>query len=323
MKICIYGAGAIGGFLGVRLAQAGHDVSMIARGDHLAALRDKGCTLESGGERVTVHPECSDDPATLGPHDFVVVAVKAPALPSVLSAIGPLLGPETAVVTAMNGIPWWFFDGFGMDGRVRADWLDPDGSLAAAVPSGRIIGCVVHAGASVPEPGLIRHAADDRFLLGEASGEQTDRCRALADAITEAGLRGVMVDDIRREIWIKLLGNFNFGAISVLTGATNEQIATDPGIRKLCVETFEEAARVGLALGLEPGMDAEERIDLGGSLGAFKTSMLQDFTRGRPLEIDTITRPVSEFGRQLGIPTPQCDALLALLSQSARLAGLH
>lgn len=323
MKICIYGAGAIGGFLGVKLAQAGHTVSMIARGAHLAALREKGCTLESGGERVTVNPACTGDPADVGPQDFVVVSVKAPALPSVLSAVAPLLAPHTAVVTAMNGVPWWFFDGFETDRPVHADWLDPDGTLASAAPTDRVIGCVVHAGASVPEPGLIRHAADDRFLLGEASGRDTERCRDLAAAITEAGLRGITVDDIRREIWLKLLGNFNFGAISVLTGATNEQIAGDPAIRKLCIDTFEEAARVGRALGLEPGMSARERVDLGGSLGAFKTSMLQDFTRGRPLEIDTIVRPISEFGRQLGIATPQCDALLALLSQAARLKGLY
>lgn len=323
MKICIYGAGAIGGFLGVRLAQAGHAVSMIARGEHLAALREKGCTLDSGGERVTVHPACTDDPGDLDPQDFVVVSVKAPALPSVLSAVAPLLGPDTAIVTAMNGVPWWFFDGFETDRPVHADWLDPDGALAAAASTDRVIGCVVHAGASVPEPGLIRHAADDRFLLGEASRQNTERCRNLAAAVTEAGLRGIVADDIRREIWLKLLGNFNFGAISVLTGATNEQIAGDPAIRELCIETFEEAARVGRALGLEPGMSACERVDLGGSLGAFKTSMLQDFTRGRPLEIDTIVRPISEFGRQLGVATPQCDALLALLSQVARLKGLY
>lgn len=324
MRICIYGAGAIGGVLGAKLALAGHDVAMVARGAHLAAMREGGCRLESGGETVTTRPVCTDDPAELGPQDYVVVTVKAPALPSVLPALAPLLGPETAVVTAMNGLPWWFFDGLGgpHDGR-RLDCLDPDGALAAAVPSERIIGCVLHIAASVPEPGLIRHVADDRFLLGEPSGEKTGRATRLAEAITEAGLSGIQVDNIRQEYWTKLLGNFNFGPISVLTGGTNEQVAFDPGIRKLCFTTMEEAIDVGTKLGLESGMSPEERIDLGGSLGAFKTSMLQDFERGRPMEIDTIVRSVVELGQIVDQPTPVSEAVLALLSQKARLAGLY
>lgn len=324
MKVCIYGAGAIGGVLGAKLSLAGHDVALVARGPHLAAMREGGCRLESGGETVTTHPTCTDDPAELGPQDYVVVTVKAPALPAVLPGLAPLLGPETAVVTAMNGLPWWFFDGLGgpHEGR-RLACLDPDGTLASAVPSSRIIGCVLHIAASVPEPGLIRHVADDRFLLGEPSREKTERTSKLATAITDAGLGGIEVDDIRQEYWTKLLGNFNFGPISVLTGGTNEQIAFDPEIRKLCFTTMEEAVRVGEKLGLESGMSPKERIDLGGSLGAFKTSMLQDFERNRPMEIDTIVRSVVELGQIVDQPTPVSEAVLALLSQKARLAGLY
>lgn len=324
MKICIVGAGAVGGFVGVMLARAGHEVSLVARGAHLAAMRAGGVRLETGGKTLTAHPAVSDDPAAFGPQDIVILSVKAPALCDVARRIGPLLGPETPVVTAMNGLPWWFFTGFAHEfgDRVPA-CIDPDGALAASIAIKRIIGCVVHLGCSVPEPGVIRHGAGNHLILGEPSGEASERAEGLAVALTGAGFGAAVSPRIRQDYWLKLLGNFNFGPVSVLTGATNEEIASDPGVRQFLAATMAEAIRVGERFGLEPGMSIEERIDLGAALGAFKTSMLQDFAKGRPLEIDTIVKVVAEMGAIAGEPTPMVDAMLALLAQKARLAGLY
>jgi 2-dehydropantoate 2-reductase len=324
MKICIFGAGSIGGVIGGVLAQAGHDVSLIARGAHLDALRANGCTVETGGQTFTVRPDCSDNPADFGPQDFVVVAVKAPAMPSVAARIAPLLGPDTAVVPAMNGIPWWFFDGFpegGLDISLPA--LDPDGALAAVISTGRVIGCVVHMGSLVPEPGFIRHVADNRLILGEASGGLSDRLQAFAAAFDGTALNATATENLRQEIWLKLLGNFNFAPVSSLTGATNGEIGADASLRKLCADLFEEAAEAGRRIGLEPGITADERTTMGASLGAFRTSMLQDFDKSRPPEIDAIVGSVVEIGRATGTPMPVAEAVLALVAQKARGLGLY
>ena len=324
MKICIYGAGSIGGVVGGVLAQAGHDVSLIARGAHLQALKAKGCTVETGGQSFTVNTPCSDNPADFGPQDYVVVAVKGPAMPSIAAGIAPLLGPDTAVVPAMNGIPWWFFDGFPADGPdIRLPALDPDGALAAAVSTDRMIGCVVHMGCLVPEPGVIRHVADNRLILGEAKGGLSDRLRAFVAAFDGTPLDATATGELRQEIWLKLLGNFNFAPVSSLTGATNGEIGADPGLRKLCADLFEEAAEAGRRIGLKPGMTADERTIMVASLGDFRTSMLQDFDKSRPPEIDAIVGAVVEIGRATGTPMPVSESVLALVAQKARGLGLY
>ena len=324
MKICVYGAGAIGGLIGGVLAETGHDVSLIARGAHLAALRDRGLAVETSGMTIEVRPVVTDNPADLGPQDVVVVAVKAPAMALVAAGIGPLLGSETIVMPAMNGIPWWFFDGFPENGpEIALPALDPDGALAAAVPTHRVIGCVVHLGALVPEPGRVRHVADNRLILGEAKGGLSDRLCGLVEAFAPTPLSGLSTDNLRQEIWLKLLGNFNFAPVSSLTGATNGEIGADPGLRRLCADMFEEAAEAGRRIGLSPGMTADERTDLGASLGNFRTSMLQDFDKSRPPEIDAIVGAVAAVGRATGVPMPCTDAVLALVSAKARGLGLY
>src|SRR5690242_13162186 len=202
MRVCVFGAGAIGGFVGGMLANAGHEVSLLARGEHLAALRANGLTVETGGRKLPVsRPRVSDNPADLGPQDFVIVAVKGPALPSVLRTIGPLLGPETAVVFALNGIPWWFFSGLSGPNSGRAlKSVDPDGTLAAGLAPQRIIGCVVHIGCSVPAPGVIRHASGDLFIIGEALGGESERCRTLARAFKDAGMTCDLSPRIQQDI---------------------------------------------------------------------------------------------------------------------------
>ncbi len=330
MKVCVFGAGAVGGVMGGLLAAAGAEVSLIARGAHLEALRRDGCKVDAGGRRFHTHPVCADDPAGLGPQDYVILSVKAPGLAAAAERIAPLLGPETAVVTAMNGVPWWFFDGFPpahapapAPAPVSLPWLDPGGRIARAIPFRRVVGCVIHLGAVVPEPGVVRLVSGDRVILGEPGGEPSARVRALADALAPTLLAAETAADVRHEIWLKLLGNFNFGPIAALTGATNGEIGADPGLRALCAATYEEAARAGARLGLHPGMSADERIDLGAALGDFKTSMLQDFERRRPPEIDAILRAVADVGAAVGEPTPLTRALLALAAQKARGLGIY
>jgi 2-dehydropantoate 2-reductase len=324
MRICIYGAGAIGGYLGAMLAEAGHAVSLVARGEHLKALRANGLTLEIGGRTLKSRPAASADPAELGPQDHVIVSVKAPALPSVVRSIAPLLGPETAVITALNGIPWWFFHGFGgaHDGRSLTS-VDPDGTLGRSLEPRRIIGCVVHAGCSVPSPGVIRHASGDLFIIGEPAGGASARCQTLQQAIVDAGLRCDISPRIQQAVWMKLLGNMSMGPLSVLTNGTLAGMARDPGTRKVSADMMAEAIAVGRHFGLEPGMSIEERIDLGARLGEFKTSMLQDFEKGRPMELDTFLAAVVEMARLASVATPTIETVQALTLHKARQAGLY
>lgn len=324
MKICIYGAGAIGGFVAALLARQGEaEVSVIARGPHLEAIRANGLTLEYDGETFTTPVTASDDPSAIGPQDVVVLTVKTTALPSVAPALGPLLRDDTTIVTAQNGIPWWFFHGFGDHDGKKLTTVDPDGVLAAAIPAERLVGCVLHIGCSVPAPGVIRHAAQNRFILGEPDGTESERASAISALFAAAGIGAEVSTAIQQETWIKLLGNMTFAPISLLTGGTNDQIADDPAIRQLCIHMMEDARRVGEAYGLEPGMPAGERVDLGGNLKGFRTSMLQDFDAGRPVELDSIVAAVIEMGDLAGEATPTIDAVYGLAAQKARLAGLY
>ena len=323
MKLCIVGAGSIGGFIAALMAEAGHEVSVVARGAHLDAIRDGGLRLDFEGRRITAAVEASDDPADLGPHDCVIVAVKAPSLPGILPVLGPLLGPETPVVTAMNGIPWWMFDGFGDHDGLTLRTVDGDGALARFGNRERLVGCVIHIACDVPEPGLIRHNKLNRFILGEPDGTLSSRVTGLADAMTAAGIGTEATARIQQEVWIKLLGNLPFAPISMITGAINDVLAATPDIRRLMLDMFEEAAAVGMHFGLEPGMTAEARIDLGGSLAGFKTSTRQDYEQGRPVELDVIVNAVREMGDIAGIDTPTIDIVYALAAQKAAIAGLY
>lgn len=324
MKICIVGAGAIGGFLGVRLADSGHDVSLLARGAHLAALRSNGAKLVTSEGETMVRVAASDDPADFGPQDYVVITVKTPSLPAVVPHLEPLLADDTAVVSAMNGIPWWFCQ--QLEGPLKGRHLksiDPDGMLAAALSAERVMGCVVHAGASVSEPGVIRHAAGDLFIVGEPDGVSKPRTAALAAAITGSGLTGRVSDSIHTEIWTKLIGNMGMGPISALTKLTLAGIANDSDARPIAVAMMEEAIAIGARIGLHMDMSAEARVDLGAELGEFKPSILQDLEKGRPMEIDALIGVVAELGQLVDVATPTIDTVLALQRAQARFAGLY
>ncbi len=323
MKLCIVGAGAVGGFVAALLADAGQDVSVVARGAHLEAIRDGGLRLDFEGRRVTARVEASDNPADLGSQDAVIVAVKAPALPAVLPMLETLLGPETPIVTAMNGIPWWMFDGFGVHDGLTLRSVDGDGALARFGNRERLIGCVIHTACEVPEPGLIQHNSQNRFILGEPDGTLSARVTGLVGAMASAGIGAETTAEIQQEVWIKLLGNLPFAPVSMITGAINDVMAGTPDIRRLMLDMFEEGATVGRHFGLDPGMTPEARIDLGGSLAGFKTSTRQDFEQGRPVELDVIVNAVREMGDIAGIDTPTVDIVYALAAQKAAIAGLY
>lgn len=323
MRICIYGAGAIGGYLGVQLALAGEDVTLIARGPHLEAMRAHGVKLLIEGDERVAHPSCTDDPAEAGEQDYVIVTLKAHSAPRVVDAMQPLLGPETAVVSAVNGVPWWYFyrlEGPWEDRRLES--VDPGDVQWNGIGPQRAIGCVVYPATEVVEPGVIRHLDGDRFTLGEPSGEKTERVQALARALIGAGLRAP-VRRIRDEIWVKLWGNLSFNPISALTLATLDVVATDAGTRAVSKAMMLEAQEIGEKLGVRFPVDVERRIDGAAAVGAHRTSMLQDLERGRAMEIDALVTAVQEMGRLVGVPTPTIDVVLALVRQRGHVAGVY
>lgn len=324
MKVCIYGAGAIGGMLGYHLAASGAEVTLIARGPHLKAMQEKGLTYISGDKDETVAVRAVATPAEAGPQDYVLLTLKAPAVAGIAEAMAPLLGPETAVVTAQNGIPWWYFYKHGgpLDGR-RLESVDPGGRLWALIPPERCLGCVVYPSAEIEAPGRVRHGYGNRFMLGEPDGSQSPRAKALSKLLTQSGLKAPVRPKIRDDIWVKLWGNLSFNPVSALTGGTLEQIASDPGTRAVIAGMMAESERVATSLGVAFGIDIETRIGWAGDLGAHKTSMLQDLELGRPMEIDALLGAVVELGRLAQQPTPLCDAILALVVQRARLKGCY
>ncbi len=322
MKLCVYGAGAIGGYLGVELCLSGTDVTLIARGPHLAAMREHGLTLRIGDEERVAHPRLTDDPAEAGPQDFVLVTVKAHAAAAIAGGMAPLLGPDTAVVTAMNGVPWWYF--YALPGEWenrRLESVDPGGAQWDKIGPERAIGCVVYPACEVVAPGVVRHIAGDRFLLGEPDGSRSERATALSKALTAAGFKSPVRPRIRDEIWMKLWGNLCFNPISVLTGGTLEQMATDPDTIAVARAMMLEAQAIGERLGVRFGLDVDKRIAGAAAVGAHRTSMLQDLELGRPLEIDALVTAVQEIGRMVGVATPAIDIVLGLVRQRARLAG--
>lgn len=328
MKVCVYGAGAIGGYLGVMLARSGVDVTLIARGAHLAAMKENGLRLklsaEMGGEEMVARPRCTDDPREAGPQDYVIIALKAHSVPGVVDAMQPLLGPETAVVTAVNGIPWWYFH--GLDGPYRdrrLESVDPGGRQWDGIGPERAIGCVVYPATEVVAPGVIEHVEGDRFTLGEPSGEKTPRVERLSAALIAAGLKAPVRPRIRDEIWVKLWGNLSFNPISALTHATLDVIATHPDSQPVARAMMLEAQAIAEALGVRFGIGVDKRIAGAAAVGAHKTSMLQDLERGRPMEIDALAGSVQEMGRLVGIPTPTIDTVLGLVRLRARMAGCY
>ncbi len=323
MKICIYGAGAIGGYLGVQLALAGHEVSLIARGAHLAAMKNQGLRLLIDGEERVAHPLCTDDPREAGPQDFVIVTLKAHSVPAIVEAMEPLLGPETAVVTAVNGVPWWYFYKLaGPFENRQLESVDPGGAQWRAIGPERAIGCVVYPACEVKVPGVIEHLDGDRFSVGEPSGEKTERVKLLSDALIQGGFKAP-IRRIRDEIWVKLWGNLCFNPISALTCSTLDVIATEPGTRQVARAMMLEAKAIGDKLGVRFGVDVEKRMDGAAAVGAHRTSMLQDLERGRPMEIDALVTAVAEMGRLVEVPTPTIDTVLALVQRRGRAAGCY
>jgi 2-dehydropantoate 2-reductase len=325
MKVCIYGAGAIGGYLGGALARVSDgEVTLIARGAHLAAIRQDGLTLIDRDEEYTVHPAATDKPEDVGPQDFVVVSLKAHQAWEAADRMAPLLGPETAVVTCQNGVPWWYFhrlDGPYRDVRLAS--VDPGDRQWNAIGPERAIGCVVYTAAEIKAPGVINNIYGNRFAIGEPSGEVSPRCRQLSEAIQNADLKAPVLDRIRDEIWLKLWGNLCFNPISALTRATLDVVASDPGTRALSRAMMEEAYEIATRHGARFRIDIDQRIDAAARVGAHRTSMLQDVERGRGLEIDALLTAVQEMGRMVTAESPTIDMVLALIQQLGRTQGLY
>jgi 2-dehydropantoate 2-reductase len=324
MKICIYGAGSIGGWMGVRLAHAGHDVSVVARGATLAALNKNGLQLIKDGNTTTARVVASEDSAELGPQDVVIVAVKAPAMASVAAGIGPLLTEDSVVITAMNGVPWWFCDGLGsaFAGK-RLISVDPDGTIAAAIPSSQTVGCVVHASCLQDGPGLIRHHLGNGVIFGEATGKPSERVEKLVQMFTAAGFDASASAQIQRDVWFKLWGNMTMNPISAITGATTDKILGDDLVRGFVTSAMLEAKEIGARFGIPIDQAPEDRHKVTLKLGAMKTSMLQDVLAHKTVELDALVGAVRELGQITGVATPFIDALLGLARLHARTLGLY
>ncbi|WP_136659799.1 2-dehydropantoate 2-reductase [Nitratireductor sp. XY-223] len=324
MKICIFGAGAIGGYLGAKLAASGADVSLVARGPHLEAMRDKGLTLIEDGKTSTAAATASDDPAALGPQDYVIVTLKAHSVPPVVDKMRPLFGDRTTIVSGVNGVPWWYFHKIGgpLEGTRLAS-VDPGNRQWDGFGPDRVLGCVVYPAAEVVEPGTVRHIEGNRFSLGEPDGSKSERALALSKALGAAGLKAPVRPKLRDEIWVKLWGNLSFNPISALTHATLDVLCTDPGTRGVARAMMLEAQAIAEKLGVKFPIDVERRIDGGAAVGAHRTSMLQDLDAKRPMEIDALVRSVQELGRITETPTPTIDTVLALIALRGRVAGLY
>lgn len=326
MRVCIYGAGAIGGLVGGLLARKGDaEISLIARGPHLAAIRENGLTVEGTDETFVIdNIRATDNPAELGPQDYVIIALKAHSVSAIVDQMQPLLGPDTAVVTAQNGVPWWYFYGVeGSDRNKRIKAVDPTGKIWDTIGPERAIGSVVYQAAEVARPGVIAHMAGDRFPVGEPTGERTARVKELSRLLIAAGLKAPVRTDIRSDIWVKLWGNLSFNPISALTGATLNKICENPETRLLAKTMMLEAQAIGESLGIVYPIDVDKRIEGAAGVGAHKTSMLVDLESGRPMEIDALVSSVQELGIITGHKTPTIDTVAALLKQKATLLGCY
>ncbi|MGB1388198.1 MAG: 2-dehydropantoate 2-reductase [Paracoccaceae bacterium] len=324
MKICVFGAGAIGGYMGAKLAQAGADVSLVARGPHLAAMQANGLRLVEESGEITVPVRAEEDPAALGEQDYVIVTLKAHSVPPVVGRMAPLIGENTTVVSGVNGLPWWYFHkhGGGLEGTRLAS-VDPGNVQWDGFGPDRVLGCVVYPAAEVVQPGVVKHIEGSRFSLGEPDGSKSDRALDLSKALSAAGLKAPVRPRLRDEIWVKLWGNLSFNPISALTRATLDVLCTEPGTRGIARAMMVEAQEIAETLGVKFPIDVDRRIDGGAAVGAHRTSMLQDLDAGRPMEIDALVGSVQELGRIVGVTTPTIDMVLALVQQRARVAGLY
>jgi 2-dehydropantoate 2-reductase len=322
MKIAIFGAGAIGGYVGAKLSLAGADVTLIARGPHLEAMQTKGLRLIEGEREIVTHPRCVADSRETGPQEYVILALKAHSITPALDAILPLLGPETAVVTAQNGVPWWYFYKLpGPHENRRLESVDPGGRIWDVIGPQRVIGCVVYPACEIESPGVVRHIEDNRFSLGEPDGSRSERVVALAQTLIGAGLRAPVRTRLRGEIWVKLWGNVALNPLSALTRATLVEICERPALRAFARHVMVEAETVATALGEKMPVGVDARLDGAQDVGEHKTSMLQDLELGRPMEVDALTGAVVELARITGIATPNLDALdgmIRLLAAKAR-----
>jgi 2-dehydropantoate 2-reductase len=322
LRIAIFGAGAIGGLLGARLAASGADVSLVARGPHLAAMRERGLELRAGGTSIITRPRVADNAAELGPQDFVVITLKAHSVAPAVPAMKPLFGPDTAVVWGVNGLPWWYFHALEGPWRdLRLASVDPGNLQWDGIGPERAIGCVVYPAAEVIEPGVIELVEGDRFTLGEPDGSRSERVVKLSEALIAAGFKSPVRPRIRDEIWIKLWGNLSFNPISALTSATLDAIVGDRETRAIARAMMVEAQTIAERLGIRFPISVDKRIEGAGAIGAHKTSMLQDLERGRPIEIGALVEAVRELGTITGVPTPTIDIVAGLLRLRARVAG--
>ena len=323
--ICIYGLGAIGGLLAARLAASGHSVSAIARSATRDIVNEDGLHWTEGGIERTVPIRATDDPRDLGPQDLVILSVKTTALPEIAARISPLIGPTTTVLSAMNGIPWWFMHGLGRapNGLTLAR-VDPAGVLSKAVAPSLVVGCVTHLSAAVATPGRVQHVAGNRLIVGEpTSGPETARARAVYDLLVHAGFEVELTPSIQQEIWFKLWGNMTVNPVSLLTAATGDLMLDDPLVRAFMSRCMVEASALGSRLGLPIYADPEARHAVTRKLGAFKTSMLQDVEGGKQVELDALLGVVIDLARQLEVDTPNLDALFGLARMRASQLGLY
>ncbi|MEW6688246.1 MAG: 2-dehydropantoate 2-reductase [Pseudomonadota bacterium] len=324
MKICIYGAGAVGGLLAAWLSRAGHDVSVVARGKHLTAIREEGLRIVSAGKKETFKVKAGDNPVPLGPQDYVIVAVKGQSLPEVAGGIGPLLAPHTSVVTAMNGVPWWFFDRLRYgDGQLHLESLDPGGRISRAIPTERVVGCVIHLAASTPEPGVIRHDMGSRLILGEPGGRNTGRTQRIAEALRAAGFEVQESAFIEKDFWVKLIGNVSFNPVAALTLASADRLIADDYVKAYLIAIMRECLAIGRAVGVDADIDPEARMDMARKLGKFKPSTLQDLEAGKSLEIDGLLTGTLEIARKAGVAAPFTESLAGLARLRAESTGQY
>jgi 2-dehydropantoate 2-reductase len=312
MKFLIAGAGAIGAYMGACMARAGQDVTLFARGPHLRAMQEHGVRVKSVDGDFEAHPKIAENLERVGPVDVVFLGVKAHGLTQLAPQIKPVLGPDTAVVGTQNGIPWWFFQGWGGDHEgMHLERVDPGGTIAAAIEPRRVLGSIVYFATDIVEPGVVRHTEGNRVSLGEPDGTRSDRSRQIAEALIAAGLRCPVTTRIRQEIWVKILGNVAFNPISALTGATLVQMARDPDVNALVRRIMEETIAVGAKLGLEVPITIDQRIGGAEKVGEHKTSMLQDLDAGRPIELEAVVGAVVELGDRLNVLMPHTRAVYA------------
>jgi len=324
VKVCVVGAGAIGGWMGVKLALAGHAVSVLARGATLAAIQANGLQMVTGDETLRADVTASANAADLEPPDLLIIAVKAPGLRDAALSVKSLIGPNTIVLTAMNGVPWWFFDRADRPlNGTRLATIDATGDVNASIPAGNVIGCVVHAACSVDAPGVIRHKLGQRLIIGEPSGGLSARLAALHDALAAAGFEPETSDDIQRDVWFKLWGNMTMNPVSAITGATTDKILDDPLVREFCSNVMREAQDIGSKIGIPIVQTPDERHAVTRKLGAMKTSMLQDVEANKSIEIDALVAAVVEIGQKVDVATPYTDAMLGLTRLMARERELY